>query len=72
MGPAGSGSRQGRAKKLATAAPIREALWLIRNNVPLDVAFQLDDVTRSAWCIVFSEMDGHQFDWNAMRFKEST
>jgi hypothetical protein len=47
-------------------------LWLIRNNVPLDVAFQLDDVTRSAWCIVFSEMDGHQFDWNAMRFKEST
>jgi len=34
------------------------------------VAFQVDEVTRAAWCIVFSEMEGRKFDWNAMRFKE--
>ena len=42
----------------------------MRNGVPLDVAFQLDDVTRTGWCIVFSEMEGNVFDWSAMRFKE--
>jgi hypothetical protein len=34
------------------------------------VAFELDDVTRAAWCIVFSEMEGREFDWSRMSFKE--
>jgi len=42
----------------------------VRNGIPFDVAFSIDDVTRAAWCIVFSEMEGNVFDWNAMRFKE--
>ncbi len=49
---------------------MREALWLVRNGIPFDVAFALDDVTRAAWCIVFSEMDGAEFDWSAMSFRE--
>ena len=70
MGCVGSRSRQGRNKKLATAAPIRECLWLVKNNIPIDVAFRLDDVTRTAFSIVFSEMEGAVFDWDAMRFRD--
>ena len=42
----------------------------MRNNIPFDVAFQLDDIKRAAFCIVFEEMDGAIFDWQTMRFKE--
>lgn len=42
----------------------------MRNGIPFDVAFQLDDVTRAAWCIVFSEMEGRVFDWDRMAFKD--
>jgi hypothetical protein len=34
------------------------------------VAFSLDDLTRAAWSIVFSEFEGHAFNWDAMRFEE--
>jgi hypothetical protein len=36
------------------------------------VAFQLDDLTRTAWSIMFSEMEGHVFDFSTMAFKEQT
>jgi len=36
------------------------------------VAFQLDDTTRTAFSIVFSEIEGNKFDWAAMRFKDDT
>lgn len=36
----------------------------------MDVAFQMDDVTRTAMCIVFSEQGGNEFDWHSMTFKE--
>jgi hypothetical protein len=49
---------------------MRECLWLVKNGIPFDVAFQLDDLTRTAWSIVFSEMAGNQFDWNSMKFVE--
>ena len=42
----------------------------MRSGVPFDVAFQLDDVTRAAWCIMFSEMEGRAFDWDRMEFKD--
>jgi len=45
-------------------------LWLIKNGIPFDVAFSLDDNTRAAWSIKFSEMDGAKFDWSTMRFKD--
>jgi hypothetical protein len=42
----------------------------VRNGIPFDVAFSIDDVTRAAWSIVFSEMEGNVFDWSTMRFKD--
>lgn len=42
----------------------------MRNGIPFDVAFQLDDVTRAAWSIVFSEMEGNKFNFNTMEFEE--
>jgi hypothetical protein len=42
----------------------------VSNGVPFDVAFALDDITRTAFSISLSEMDGATFDWGAMRFME--
>jgi hypothetical protein len=42
----------------------------VRSGVPFDVAFQLDDVTRAAWCIISCEHEGRTFDWSRMEFKE--
>jgi hypothetical protein len=43
---------------------------LVKNGIPFDVAFQLDDVTRQGWSIMFSEMAGNQFDTRTMTFVE--
>jgi hypothetical protein len=42
----------------------------VKNGVPFDVAFQLNDVTRSAWSIMFSEMEGAKFNLNTMEFED--
>jgi uncharacterized protein len=52
------------------AIKLRETLWLIRNGVPFDVAFSLNDTTRAAWSIIFSEMNGAKFNWDNMQFEE--
>ncbi|MDE2354945.1 MAG: hypothetical protein KGL17_07980 [Betaproteobacteria bacterium] len=49
---------------------MRECLWLVKNGIPFDVAFGLDDVTRAAWCIVFSEQGGAKFNWRTMEFED--
>lgn len=49
-----------------------EALWLVHNGVPFDTAFQLDDRTRTAFSIVFSEFHGGKFNWSTMRFERPT
>ncbi len=38
----------------------------MRSGVPFDTAFSLDDVTRAAWCIIFSEFEGRRFNFNTM------
>lgn len=43
---------------------------MIKNGIPFDVAFRLDDNTRTAFSIAFSEMEGARFDWDAMRFRD--
>lgn len=43
---------------------------MVHNGVPFDLAFQLDDITRAAWCITFSQFHGVKFDWDRMRFEE--
>jgi len=49
---------------------MREALWLVKNGIPFDVAFSVDDISRHAWSIMFSEMEGSKYDWDAMQFGE--
>jgi hypothetical protein len=34
------------------------------------VAFQIDDLTRAAWCVMFSEMEGNKFNWDLMQFED--
>lgn len=50
--------------------PIRNALFLVRNGIPFDTAFQLDDLTRAAFCIILSEQDGAEFDFDTMKYRE--
>jgi hypothetical protein len=38
--------------------------------VPFDIAFGLDDITRTGWCIIFSEMDGAKFNFLTMAYEE--
>lgn len=45
---------------------------MVSNGVSPSLAFSLDDVEATAWAIIFSEFNGNEFDWNNMRFKEST
>lgn len=49
---------------------MRECLFLIKNGIPFDVAFAIDDVTRAAWSIIFSEMNGAKFNFNTMQFED--
>lgn len=42
----------------------------MKNGVPFDVAFQLDDLTRAGFCIILSEHSGAEWDWSTMRFKD--
>lgn len=48
----------------------RQALWLVKNGVPFDVAFSWSDAERFAAGIVFSEFEGKRFDWTEMAFRE--
>lgn len=43
---------------------------MVRNNVSEELTFSLDDITRTAWAIIFSELEGNVFDWHNMKFKE--
>ncbi len=51
-------------------AAANECLWLVRNGVPFDVAFSLDDTCRQWMAIKFSEFNGAEFDINTMSFKD--
>lgn len=41
------------------------------HGVPFDVAFQLDDLTRAAFSIAISEMNGNKFNWRRMAYEEA-
>jgi len=30
----------------------------------------LDDITRGAWCVIFQEFNGAEFDEHSMQFRE--
>jgi hypothetical protein len=41
----------------------------VRNNVPYDLAFQMDDMTSMAHAIVFAGFEGSEFDFETWAFK---
>jgi hypothetical protein len=57
-------------RRIGKSAPVREALWLMRHGVDVDLAFGMDDVTRAAWSIIFCEQEGGKFNWQRMEFED--
>lgn len=45
-------------------------LALVKGGIPYDVAFELDDDWRRAFCVIFGELDGGTFNWGSMQFEE--
>jgi len=46
-------------------------LFLVKRGVPFDVAFNLDDEMRIAWCIIHGEQEGlGKFNFLSNRFDE--
>lgn len=43
---------------------------LVKNGIPFDVAFSVDEITRAAWCIQLLEMEGNKFNWDMMKFED--
>ena len=56
------------AKKLARHPELIETLWLVKNGVPYEAAFELDAEERMAYLVIFAEFQGAKFDWRAMRW----
>lgn len=53
---------------MTRSADLVDALFLVRNGVPFDVAFSLEADERTAWIVVLGELDGRVWDWGAMRW----
>jgi hypothetical protein len=41
----------------------------VKEGVPFDVAFSLDEEERAAFVIIFGQLRGHEFDWHARGWK---
>lgn len=41
---------------------LRNRLWLVKNHVPFDVAFSLDDEDALAYGIIFGIFEGNEWD----------
>lgn len=48
-----------------------DCLYLLSRGVPFDVAFSLPVEDRIAWIVALGTIDGREFDWSAMRWKEA-
>ncbi len=55
-------------RALTTSADLVDGLFLVRNGVPFDVAFSLDEAERTAWVVAMGTLDGHVWDWGAMQW----
>jgi hypothetical protein len=45
-------------------------LVLVKNGVPYDRAFAMEADELAAHVIVFGQLDGGEWDWSSMRWKE--
>jgi len=43
-------------------------MFLVKNGVQEDIAWNLDDAERTARCVVFAGFEDHDFDWHTMQF----
>ena len=55
---------------MTRSADLLDSLWLVRNGIPFDVAFSLDEDERRAWIVALGELDGRTWDWGAMRWTD--
>lgn len=44
-------------------------MWLVKNGVPYDVAFEMSDAERLAHVVVLGEFEGNKFDWRRVRWE---
>jgi hypothetical protein len=42
----------------------------VKNGVPFDVAFSLNDIDRLAYEIILGRMEGNEWDWGSMGWAE--
>ncbi len=47
-----------------------DCLYLVKNGVPLDVAFALPADERMAWVVAMGRLEGLDYDWSARRWKK--
>ena len=61
--------RRNEAERLANDGELTECLWLVRNNVPFDVAFSLDPETRFAYAVILARFEGSDYDFATNKWK---
>jgi hypothetical protein len=49
-----------------------DCLYLCRNGVPFDVAFSLEPDDRLAFVVALGRLDGGEFDFSTLTWKERT
>lgn len=51
------------ARTLSRDPALVDCLFLVKNGIPFDVAFSLDDIERLAWVVIMGEFQGLTFNW---------
>jgi len=46
------------------------SMFLVKNNVPFDVAFSLGPAEKIAYCVAMGEIEGNSFDWETMSWRK--
>ncbi|WP_211248665.1 hypothetical protein [Acidocella facilis] len=45
-------------------------MYLVRCGVPFEIAFGLDEAERLAFIVTMGTLEGHRFDWTALRWRD--
>lgn len=69
MSAAGLGGGPAALRALTQSADLVDSLYLVRNGVPFDVAFSLEEAERRAWIVVIGELEGLVWDWGTMQWR---
>lgn len=44
-------------------------LWLVKNNVPFDVAFSISEIEVMAWGVILGRFEGGKFNEDSMSWE---